>query len=301
MSSMENMKSTQNMGPSQKTTQKLPPKDVTPPPPKAIPAEQRPLAKREERVVERKVIKHVHVRGRRKEKEKPEHGAGYYIGMYGIILGFAGLLVWGGVTFLKRRAAPPPEPEIVEVVKYLPPPPPKVEPKPEPKVELKAEAPKPPPLPPQPPEPPPSPWTALYRGPDNKATLRLSVDKDGVKGFYSPPNWMYAAADLERGEVKGDLLTASVVLGTRRYGLRAERDGDTITVFKWVDPDGLRDEYRLVEVAFAQGRINIQQALLARQQIQAAMKTAGPEHAKNVGAWVREDAPKMVTQPRRGR
>jgi hypothetical protein len=128
------------------------------------------------------------------------------------------------------------------------------------------------------------------------------VGKDGVKGFYSPPNWMYAAADIERGEVKGNLFTCSVVLGTRRFGIRAEREGDTLHVFKWTDPDGLRDEYRLVEVAFAQGRINIQQALLLRQQIQAAMKTAGPEHAKNLGVFVREDAPKMVAQPgRRGR
>jgi hypothetical protein len=39
-----------------------------------------------------------------------------------------------------------------------------------------------------------------------------------------------------------------------------------------------------------------------RQQIQAALKTAGPEHAKDLGVFTREDAPKMIAQPgRRGR
>jgi hypothetical protein len=116
------------------------------------------------------------------------------------------------------------------------------------RAEPKIEAPKPPPAPP--PEPP-SPWTSIWRSEKAKASLRISVSKEGITGYYSAPNGFYAPGDIERAELKGDVLTFSVVLGNRRHGMRVEKSGDTISVFKWVDIDGLRDEYRIVEAARA--------------------------------------------------
>jgi hypothetical protein len=234
----------------------------------------------------------------RRKKRKPEKSVGFAVSM-GITI-FIGVLPFlgGAWLLLKRKPPPPPEPpEPVVIYREAPapPPPPKVEPV---KVEMKAEPPKPPPPPPpvKVPEPPPSPWTGVWRSDKAKASLRLSVSKDGVRGFYSPPNGMYAPGDIEQAALAGDTLSFSVVLGTSRFGMRVERSGDQMTVYKWVDIDGLRDEYRKVEILFAQGKINAYQALAARQQIQAVLKTAGPEREKILGAFVREDAPQMRTK-----
>jgi hypothetical protein len=186
---------------------------------------------------------------------------------------------------------PPPEPAVVvrEVPKVV-----------ERVVEvpvLRAEPPRPPPPPPEPPPPPPQPWAGIWRSAQSKATLRLSQTRAGIEGYYSPANGNFAPGDLERVVLSGDRLSFSVVLGTRRHGMRMERDGDTAMVFKWVDIDGLREEYRKLDQMVAQRHATVQQALIVRRQIQEALRTAGPQHEKLLGTFTREEAPSMTGMP----
>lgn len=46
-----------------------------------------------------------------------------------------------------------------------------------------------------------------------------------------------------------------------------------------------------MDLLVARRQITVQQALYARQQLQAALKTAGPEHARELGVFTREEAP----------
>ncbi|HEY2739631.1 MAG TPA: hypothetical protein VGK45_14575 [Thermoanaerobaculia bacterium] len=257
---------------------KLPPKVV-----KALPEhEEQPLAVRPLYLLERP----------RRKKQKPVRSTSFAVGL-GVALAL-GVIGFGCLTWVlaHRRPAEVPTPEPVVIYKEKPapapppPPPPIVVPEPPP----------PPKAPPPPPPPPPSPWTGFYHSEKVKQSLRLSVDEEGVKGFYSPGSGFYEPSLLQNSVLKGDVLTFSVVLGTRRFGMRAMRlPNGTIEVWKWIDIDGLLDEYRLVDAAFAQRRVTLQQALLARQQLQMAMKKAGPDHAALLDIFVREDAPKMRT------
>ncbi len=226
----------------------------------------------------------------------PPRGKGYAVSA--AVSVFAGLAVFGVACYYLRAPeppppappAPPPEPQVIvkEITREVPtiverfietkpveaPPPPITLPPPEPPAPVAA---------------PPQPWTGVWRSAQAKASLRLAQTPAGIAGFYSPANGHYAPGDIERVSLSGDVLTFSAILGTRRYCMRMERDGETARLFQWVDIDGLREEYRKLDQMVARRQATVQQALIVRREIQAALKTAGPAHAKQVGVFTRED------------
>lgn len=225
-------------------------------------------------------------------------GAGFVVSM-GITLALGvGMFGWATYAMLKPPPAPPPAPpKPVEVVRYVkvpappPPPPPKAEPEP------------PPPPTPPPPEPepaPPEPWAGTWRSAAARATIRLVETPDGLRGFYSPPNGTFSPGAVQCAKAEGDTLTFSVMLGSRRFWLKMERSGNTAAVRKWVDVDALQIEYKQVDLLLAQRKITAQQALATRLKLQEALKTAGEEHARDLGTFTREEAATSQLRPARG-
>jgi hypothetical protein len=170
----------------------------------------------------------------------------------------------------RDRPAPPP----VEVKKPEPPPPEPVKPPPEPE-----------------PPPPPATWTGMWRSRDRKSSIRLVETPRGVTGFYSVTNAVLAPGDIEGAVVDGDGLSFMAVINDRRFGLRMERAGETATVFRWVDVDGLREESRKLKALRPRNNLEVAAILRKQQEIQTTMRVAGPEHAKDMGAFTREEAP----------
>jgi hypothetical protein len=162
-------------------------------------------------------------------------------------------------------AMPKPEPE--------PPPPP---PEPEPQ---KIEA-----LPPEPPRG----WAGIWRSADGKSAIRLIQKDKEVAGFYVSKNSAAAAAVIAVEKVTPDKLTFKVQVGDRLYGFHLEMtDVDAVSVWRWVDPDGLLRESQTWTDAARRGRVNAPTLLQERYKLQQAMKTAGKREL--IGTYTRQE------------